>query len=59
MAGWREGVHDHLPVTAGVHEPGGAEQPEVMGDEVMGPLDDPGQIAHAQLAAIPKRGDER
>lgn len=44
-----ERVHDHLPITPRSHEPCASKGANVVGDEVRGALDDPGEIADAQL----------
>jgi hypothetical protein len=45
----REGVHHHLPLTPRADDPVRAEHAHVVGDEVLRPLDDPGEVADTQL----------
>jgi len=42
-------VQRHLPVTPVVHEPGRAQRLQVMRDQVLSALDDPGEITDAKL----------
>jgi hypothetical protein len=53
-----ERVHDHLAIAPARHNPMGAQQPQVMGHKVLGPLHDPGQVADANLVRLHKGGGQ-
>ena len=52
-------VHDHLPVTARAHEPGGAQLAHMMRDQLVRALAHPREVADAQLAPVPQCGGDR
>jgi hypothetical protein len=48
-------VERHLPLTAIVGKTGRTQRTDVVGDEVLGPLNDPGEIADSELATLAQR----
>src|SRR5439155_21935936 len=54
-----ECVDDHLPLAARTNEPAASQRARVMRDEVLGALDDPGEVAHAELVGVEQRCGKR
>jgi hypothetical protein len=54
-----KGVEDELVLASRSSDPGGAQRPQVVADQILGPLGNPREIADAQLAALTQSQRER